>query len=76
MLVGNHTGKFLDAIYDGKPLITPVEVGYRRTSVAHLANIALRLGKAKIPWDPFTESSPEPVVQVMLAREPRKPSVI
>jgi predicted dehydrogenase len=69
----NHTGNFFDAIYTGSPLITPIEVGHRSISVAHLANIALRLGKSKIPWDPDTESSSDPAVQGMLARESRKP---
>ena len=72
----NHTGNFLDAIYEGKPLITPVEIGHRSITVAHLANIALRMGKSKIPWDPAAESSSDPDVQRMLVREARKPWVI
>ena len=37
------------------PLMSPAEVGQRAISVAHLANIAFRLDKTTLRWNPETE---------------------
>lgn len=50
-----HERNFVDCIYSGKPSITPAEVSHRSITVAHLANIAIRLGREKIAWDPAAE---------------------
>jgi predicted dehydrogenase len=50
-----HERNFVDHIYDAKPTISPVEVGHRSITIAHLANIAIRLGRSKLQWDPATE---------------------
>ena len=50
-----HERNFIDHIYDAKPTISPVEVGHRSITIAHLANIAIRLGRSKLRWDPAAE---------------------
>ncbi|MCX7006862.1 MAG: Gfo/Idh/MocA family oxidoreductase [Kiritimatiellaeota bacterium] len=50
-----HERNFVDCIYDGKPTITPAEVSHRSITVGHLANIAIRLGRERIAWDPAAE---------------------
>ena len=69
----DHTANFIDCIYSGKPTAAPIEVSHRTISVSHLANIALRLGKDKLEWDPKTEKSADDKVNGMLKREWRKP---
>ncbi len=50
-----HERNFADAIYNRTEPITPIEVGHRSITVAHLANIAIRLGRSSLDWDPATE---------------------
>ena len=50
-----HERNFADAIYNGTEPITPIEVGHRSITVAHLANIAIRLGRSSLDWNPATE---------------------
>ena len=69
----DHTANFIDCIYNGKPTAAPIEVSHRTISVSHLANIALRLGKDKLEWDPQAEKSADEKVNSMLKREWRKP---
>ena len=52
---GQHERNFIDCIYSGKPTITTCEIGHRSISIAHLANIGLRLGRKQIKWDPVNE---------------------
>lgn len=52
---GQHERNFIDCIYSGQPTITTCEIGHRSISIAHLANIALRLGRTKVNWDPVNE---------------------
>ncbi|MCL1922051.1 MAG: Gfo/Idh/MocA family oxidoreductase [Kiritimatiellaeota bacterium] len=52
---GSHERNFIDCIYSGNPTITTCEIGHRSITIAHLANIALRLGKNKVQWDPKKE---------------------
>ncbi len=51
-----HEGNFVDAIFGGPEPITPIEVGHRSISIAHLANIAIRTGRSSIDWNPATET--------------------
>jgi hypothetical protein len=53
---GSHERNFLDCIYSGEPTITTCEIGHRSITIAHLANIALRLGRTKVQWDPKKEA--------------------
>jgi predicted dehydrogenase len=50
-----HERNFVDRIYDAKPTISPAEVGHRSITIAHLANIAIRLGRSSVRWDPAAE---------------------
>ena len=50
-----HEKDFVDAIYEGRQPACPVEIGHRSATVAHLANIAARLGRTSVKWDPVKE---------------------
>ena len=52
---GSHERNLIDCIYSGEPTITTCEIGHRSISIAHLANIGLRLGRTKVQWDPAKE---------------------
>ena len=52
---GCHEKDFVDAIYEGRQPACPVEIGHRSATVAHLANIAARLGRMAVKWDPVKE---------------------
>ncbi len=51
----SHGNNFIDCIKSRKPPITNVEVGHRSVSVCHLGVISLRMGGAKLQWDPAEE---------------------
>ena len=51
-----HERNFLDCIYSGKRPLTDCEVGHRSITPAHLANIAYRLGRKSLKWDPVSET--------------------
>ncbi|MBR1589252.1 MAG: hypothetical protein IJ658_13120 [Kiritimatiellae bacterium] len=46
---------FTDAVYEGRQPACPVEVGHRSATICHLANIAARLGRTSLKWDPKAE---------------------
>ncbi len=70
----NHQRNFIDCVYSGKPTVSPIEAAHRSISVAHLANIALRLGRKRLPWDPATERVPNDAeANGMLGRAMRAP---
>lgn len=50
-----HERNFVDVILHGGETITPIEVGHRSITIPHLANIAIRLGRSALDWDPVTE---------------------
>jgi len=50
----DHKQNFLDCIRSRKDPICPAEVGHRSSSVCHLGNIAMLLGR-KLKWDPKAE---------------------
>ncbi len=52
---GQHERNFIECIYSGKPTITTCEIGHRSITIAHLANIGLRLGRKQVKWDPLKE---------------------
>jgi len=52
---GQHERNFIECVYSGKPTITTCEIGHRSITIAHLANIGLRLGRKQVKWDPKTE---------------------
>ncbi len=68
-----HEKNFIEHIYDGKPTVAPIHAGHRSISIAHLANIAIRLGRTDIKWDPVSESVPgDAKANAMLSRPSRK----
>ena len=68
-----HEKDFVDRIYDGGTPIAPVEIGHRSITIAHLTNIAIRLGREKLQWDPATEQViGDPDASAMLSRPSRK----
>ena len=52
----DHVGNFIDCIYSGEKTAAPIEAAHRTISICHLANIAIRLGRKSIKWDPKRES--------------------
>ncbi|HBE70156.1 MAG TPA: gfo/Idh/MocA family oxidoreductase [Planctomycetaceae bacterium] len=50
----NHVADFLDCVRTRKQPVAPIEVAHRSISIAHLGNIALRLGR-DLNWDPAQE---------------------
>ncbi len=52
----DHFRNFIDAIQDGAQPAAPIETAHRSITIAHLANIALRLRRDRLRWDPATES--------------------
>jgi len=50
----NHTGNFLECVRSRRTTITPIEVAHRAITIAHLGNIAMKLGR-KLQWDPQCE---------------------
>jgi predicted dehydrogenase len=50
----DHHRNFIDCIKSRQPTAAPVETGHRSTSICHLGNIAMRLGR-KLHWDPTVE---------------------
>ena len=54
-----HERNFIDCIYSGKRPLTDCEIGHRSITLAHLANIAYRLGRKTLKWDPVKELVPD-----------------
>lgn len=50
----NHYRNFIDSVISRRDPIAPVEIAHRSISIAHLGNIAMRLGR-DIHWDPDAE---------------------
>ena len=64
---------FLDCVKNRRDPYYPVEVGHRSVSIAHIANISLRLGR-KLQWDPDAERFPgDERANRMLSRSMREP---
>ena len=51
----SHEVDFVDAVFEGRQPACPVEIGHRSATVCHLANIAARLGRTAVKWDPAKE---------------------
>ena len=66
-----HRRDFLDCVKSRNEPITPVEIGHRSATVAHLGNIAMILAR-KIRWNPKTEQIiDDPAASRMLSRTMR-----
>ncbi len=69
---GEHDD-FLKCVKSRQDPYFPVDIGHRVSSVCHLANIALRLGR-KLKWDPEKEVFPDDeAANAMLSRPLRAP---
>ena len=69
----DHKGNFLDCIKARGETVAPIENAHRSVTIAHLGNIAMRLGR-KIKWDPDKERFPgDPEADRMLTRTMRAP---
>lgn len=51
----DHYQNFIDGVLTGDRTATDIEVSHRSISIAHLANIGLRLGREKLRWNPEAE---------------------
>ncbi|MDX2036945.1 MAG: Gfo/Idh/MocA family oxidoreductase [Isosphaeraceae bacterium] len=51
----NHHRNFIDCVISREPTAAPVEVAHRSITICHLGNIAMRLKREKLRWDPRTE---------------------
>ena len=51
----NHYRNFIDCVISRKETAAPVEVAHRSITICHLGNIAMRLGREKLKWDPEKE---------------------
>lgn len=68
-----HHRNFLECLRSGREPITPVETGHRSTSICHLGNICMQLGR-DLKWDPVKEEFPgDEQANRMLSRPMREP---
>lgn len=51
----NHYRNFIDCVVSRKETAAPVETAHRSITICHLGNIAMRLGRDKLKWDPVKE---------------------
>jgi predicted dehydrogenase len=51
----DHFRNFIDCVISRGPTAAPVEVAHRSITICHLGNIAIRLGRKSLRWDPRTE---------------------
>jgi hypothetical protein len=69
---GEHDD-FLKCVRSRKDPYFPVEIGHRVSTICHIANISLRLGR-KLKWNPEAERfDNDPQANSMLARPMRSP---
>ena len=68
-----HRANFLRCVKTREEPITPIEVGHRSVTIAHLGNMAMILGR-KIQWDPEREEiAGDAAASRMVARAMRSP---
>jgi predicted dehydrogenase len=68
-----HERNFLDCIVNRQPTAAPAEASHRSITISHLANIAIRLGRSSLRWDPVSERIVDDVAgNAMLSRPMRK----
>lgn len=70
----NHFRNFVDCVFSGEPTVAPVETAHRSITICHLGNIAMRLGRETLKWDPVQEKIVgDDEAAEMLARPYRAP---
>ncbi|MBN2021425.1 MAG: Gfo/Idh/MocA family oxidoreductase [Pirellulales bacterium] len=71
--MGGEHRNFLDCVKSRKPCYAPAEIGHRTATIAHIGNIALRLGR-KLRWNPEAERFLDDAeADKMLGRPQREP---
>ena len=72
--IKNHMGNFYDCTLSRKTPISDVVSQHRSVSLCHLGNIAMRLGKSGLKWDPDQEKIiGDSEASAMLSRPYRAP---
>jgi hypothetical protein len=72
-VMNGHHRNFLDCVKSRETPIAPPEVAHRSTTVCHIGNICLRLGRA-LEWDPEAEQfTNDDEANAMLSRVQRAP---
>lgn len=51
----DHYRNFIDCVISRGPTAAPIETAHRSITVCHLGNIAMRLGRDSLRWDPSAE---------------------
>jgi predicted dehydrogenase len=51
----NHFRNFIDCVISRREPVAPVESAHRSITICHLGNIAMRLGRDQLKWDPENE---------------------
>ena len=70
----DHYANFIDGILQRKPTAAPIEAAHRTITIAHLANIAIRLGRSSLKWDPVAERiTGDDAANALLSRPMRAP---
>jgi len=70
----DHFRNFIDCVISRAPTAAPVEVAHRSITICHLGNIAMRLGRDTLTWDPRTEQIiGDAEASAMLSRPYRAP---
>src|SRR5690606_17092776 len=70
----DHLRNFIDRVFSREPTVAPVEVAHRTITICHLGNIAMRLGRERLQWNPVTEAiEGDDEAQAMLSRPYRDP---
>lgn len=70
----DHFRNFIDCVISRKETVAPAEVAHRSITICHLGNIAMRLGRDSLKWDPEEEKiRGDAEASRMLKREYRAP---
>jgi len=70
----NHYRNFIDCVLSRKETAAPVEPAHRSITICHLGNIAMRLSRKKLKWDPVKEQIlDDSEAAKMLSRPYREP---
>lgn len=66
----NHKAHFVDCVRSRRETIAPCEVGHRSSTMGHMGNIAMRLGRT-LHWDPVAERFADEEANRLLSRPMR-----
>jgi predicted dehydrogenase len=70
----DHFRNFIDCVISREPCAAPVETAHRSITICHLGNIAMRLGRERLRWDPVKEQILDDAeASKMLSRDYRDP---